>query len=204
MSGGGGGNDEARKARKAEEKRQARIRKGTARIDNIFDRNFDPAFYEGREDAYRDYATPQVDRQYRDASDDLAYHLARTGGLDSSTRATKEAELGELRDLERQKVESDALQQGTDARTRVEDARTDLITVLQATGNAQGAAQGALNRAGALSRPESFSPLQDLFLRFTAGLGNQAALERAYAAGGPAPRYNTGLFGPGRDAVKVT
>ena len=162
---------------------------------------FDKDFYKGQATAYREYATPQLQDQYSDAGDDLTFHLARRGLLDSSTRASKEAELGKLYETQRQKVVSDARQYETDARNRVEDSRRDLITTLQATADAQGAAQSALRRADALSRPPSYSPLEHLFVDFTAGLGTQAALERAYAAGGPKPRYGPFLYGPGSRAV---
>jgi hypothetical protein len=200
----GGSNDEAERARRDEEERQARIRSGTARIDNVFDKQFTPSFYKGQETAYKDYAVPQLDKQHEDAGEELGFDLARRGGLQSSVRADKEADLGELYDLKRQEVTGKAREFGTTARTNVEDARNDLILTLQSTGDASGAAKSALSRAGALSRPPAYSPLEDAFLSFTQGLGTQAGLERAAAAGSPyKPRHNTGLFG-GSGSVKVT
>lgn len=194
--------DEAKKARKAEEKRQKEVRTGTARIDKVFGQ-FDKGFYGGQEEAYRDYATPQLQDQYGDAGEDLTYHLARRGLLDSSVRGEKEADLGKLFETNRQKVVSDAKAYGTDARSRVEDARANLITTLQSTGDAKGAAGAALRRADALSRPPSYSPLEQIFVNFTAGLGQQAGLERAHAAGGPKPRYGPFLYGPGSGRAVV-
>ena len=204
MGGGGGDNGEAKRARKDEEARQARIRSGTARIDRVFDKQFTPDFYTGQEAAYKDYALPQLDKQHTEAGEQLGFDLARRGVLNSSMRADKEADLGQLYDLNRQNVTDKAREFGTKARSSVEDARNDLILTLQSTADASGAAKGALSRASALSRPPAYSPLEDAFLSFTQGLSTQAGLERAAAAGSPyKPRYNTGLFG-GSGSVKVT
>lgn len=200
MSGGGGANREAKRARQAEEKRQAEIRKGTDRINTRFGQ-FDNDFFNERRQSYVDYATPQLEDQYDTAGDQLTFALARAGQLDSSTRGDKESELQKLFEINRQGVVDGARAYETEARTDVEDARTGLIQTLQATGDAKGAAQGALSRARALSRAPAFNPLEQLFVDFTAGLGTQAQLERRAAYGGPQPRYNTGLFGPGSRSV---
>lgn len=203
MGGRNGAEEEAKRARKDEEKRQKRIRTGTRDVNTTF-RQFNPAFYSGLEQSYVDYATPQLDDQREDAGEDLTYWLAGKGLLDSSVRGEKEAELGKVYELNRQKVKDDARAYGKEARGNVEDARSDLVTMLHATGDAKGAADSALSRAAVLSKPPSYSPLENAFLEFTAGLGQQAALERAYAAGSPMrPRYNTGLFGGADRSVVV-
>lgn len=203
--GRGGGNDEAEKAREAEEARQARIRQGTENINQVFDENFTPQFYNDQSKAYRQYAMPQVNEQYEDAGNKLAFDLSRRGLTDSSIRADKSADLSELYELNRQGVVDKAREYSTNARTGAEDARNDLILTLQSTGDAAGAAQAANARADALSRPPAYSPLEDVFLSFTSGLATQAALERAQAAGsGVKPRFNLGLYGPSPDSVRVT
>lgn len=295
MGGKNDGADEAKKARKAEEKRQQRIREGTKRINNIFDGStvgsgaigadvaFDPNgvyynadgtrwtpttggngtadmlgskmgtigdslpsgpgkgavgdifrgvtgaigggretpeqqfqklisegklysgtentggfnddFYAGRRQAYLDYATPQLEDQYGNAQKQLVFSLDRGGNLDSTARAEKMSELQKLYDIQKQQVADKALSSETQARNAVEDARSNLISMLNVTGDAEGAASQALARSEALSAPAEYSPLNQLFVDFTNGLGTQAAQERAFNAGGPAPRYNTGLFG---------
>lgn len=152
---------------------------------------------------YIDYATPQLEKQYGDASKELTFALARGGNLDSSVRGDKAGELQQLYDLNKQQVADQALSYEGEARNSVEDARSNLIATLNATGDAQGAASSAIARASALSKPAAYSPLSQLFADFTAGLGTQAALERAnYYGGGQAPRYSTGLFTP-KNAVSV-
>ena len=199
-------NKEAKRAREAEEARQARIREGTKTINKTFDKQFKgTGFYSKQAQGYRDYAMPQLEEQYKDAGSELGFDLARRGLTDSSIRADKTADLSELYEINRQDVVGKSKQIANDARKNVEDARNDLILTLQSTGDAVGAGKSALSRAEVLSKPESYSPLEDLFLQFTSGLSTQAALERAYAAGsGVKPRYSMGIYGPSSSSVKVS
>ena len=255
---GGGksaGGGEAEKARSEEQKRQASIREGTARINTIFDGgltpgtaiaptgkalNFDSGdyydvtgkkltgsitgfdnekvygtpgapvagsfgedFFAGRKKAFMDYASPQLEDQYGDAQKELTFALARNGTLDSSIRGQKAGELQKTYDLNKQQVADKALSYETDARNSVEDARSNLIATLNATGDAQGAANSALSRAAALSQAPAYSPLTNLFGDFTSTLGTQAALEKAnyYSGGQTGARYSTGLFAPSASSV---
>ena len=168
---------------------------------------FNDAFFDGRRKAYIDYAQPQLQDQYGKANEELTFALARGGNLDSSVRGEKASELQKKFDLGAQEIADKGLSYSTQTRNSVEDARSSLISQLNATGDAQGAASAAMARASALSQPQAFSPVTDLFANFTAGLGQQAALERAsFYSGGmtPGPKYNTGLFAPSSNAVKVT
>lgn len=193
---------EAKRARKAEEARQARIREGTQRIDDIFG-SFNDDFYGGRRQSYLDYSTPQLEDQYADAQKQLTYALARSGTLDSSIRAERAAELQKAYDLNQQQIADQALSYETEARNAVEGARSNLVSTLNATGDAEGAANAALARSQALSQPVAFSPLTNLFADFTSTLGRQAAFERAnhYSGGQTGARYDTGLFTPSPGAV---
>lgn len=165
---------------------------------------FGDKFFADQRQRYIDYATPQLDDQYKDANKELTFALSRSGLLDSSARGQKASELQKLYDTNRQKVVDDALSYETQSRNAVEDARSNLITTLNATGDAEGAANAALARSTALSQAPAYSPLTQLFGDFTSGLGVQAAQERSQAAGGPAARYSTGLFGSKKNAVKVS
>jgi len=158
---------------------------------------FDDSFYDARKQAYIDYASPQVEDQYSKANKELTYALARGGNLNSSVRGEKAADLQKLYDLNMQDVADKALSYETQARNNVEDARANLITTLNATGDAEQAASSAIARSQALSQPAAYSPLGQLFADFTNTLGIQAAQERAAAASGGTYKspYNTGLFG---------
>ncbi len=198
------GGNEAALARKDEQERQARIRAGTERVNTIFDGQFNDSFFDGQAKRYTDYAMPQVDEQRGKANKELTFALSRSGQLEGSTRADLSGELQKRYELQSQKVRDDALAFGTNARNNVEGARTDLVGMLNATGDAEGAARSAISRSAALSQPAAYSPITNLFADFTAGLGTQAAAERAFAYGGPRPTYNTGLFAPKGGAVSVT
>lgn len=202
----GGSDDLAAQARQDELNRQSTIRDGTARIDDIFGKSFTDDFYNGRRDAYTDYAMPQLDKQFDEAKRQLTFDLARSGNLNSSARAKQEGDLGTLYDTNKQAVDATALDQENSARNAVEGARSDLMTTLNSTGDATAAANDAINRSAALSMPAPFNPLSNMFASFTSALGTQAAAERAQALSGgtyQAP-FNTGLFAPSTSAVKVT
>lgn len=197
------GGNEAAKARADEQARQERIRKGTTDINTTFDGQFNPAFYSARKQSFLDYANPQLEDQYGDAQRELVFSLDRAGLLDSSVRGAKTADLQKRYDLNKQQVGDQALSYENQTKASVEDARSNLIAMLNATGDAQGAANSAITRASALTQPAAFSPLSNLFADFTSTLGAQAALEKAnyYSGGQTGSRYNTGLFAPSKNSV---
>lgn len=206
--GGGGKNAakrEAARARADEEARQGRIRQGTASINSTFG-HFDDNFFGDIRDAFVNFARPQLDDQFRKAGEQNTFNLARSGTLDSSMRGEQTADLQKQYDIERQNLIDKARGYETEARNNVERSRGDLISMLQVTGDATGAANSALTRAATLATPPAYSPLGQLFQDSTAMLGQQMAQERAFALGlGPRPRNSTGLFGSGGgNSVKVT
>lgn len=205
--GGGGKNAakrEADRARADEEARQGRIRAGTSSINDTFGQ-FDDNFFGGIRDSYTDFARPQIDDQFKKASEQGTYNLARSGTLDSSMRGEQNADIQKQYDIGLQDIADKARGYETEARNNVERGRGDLISMLQVTGDATGAANSALARASTLATPPAYSPLGQLFQDSTAMLGQQMAAERAFALGlGPKPRNSTGLFGAGNGSVKVT
>lgn len=192
-------------ARREEELRQQRIRKGTSKIGKLFDSQFNKDFYKGRAQSYRDYAMPQLADQFGDASKQLTFALDRRGMLDSSSRASLGGELEKRRALQEQKIKDDALNYKNAAKANVEGARADLTNMLNTTGDVDAAVRGATTRAQVLSAVPAYNPISQLFADFTSGLGQQAAAERAFAyGGGPRPALNTGIFGPRSGAVVNT
>lgn len=200
---GGGGDGGAAAARAEEQARQERIRQGTTKINDTFNSQFTDDYFGTRRKSYLDYATPQLQKQFEDAQKELAFSLDRSGLTSSSVRAQKEAELAELFDTNKRAVADQALTYENTARTGVEDARANLISTLNATGDVEGASRSAIARAQALSQPDAYSPLGQLFATFTSGLGTQIAQERAAALSGGqyTPAINTGLFGPKKKSV---
>lgn len=194
---------DARRARRDEERRQNRIREGTAAIDSTFGQ-FNDDFYSGIARSFVDFARPQLDEQFGEAREQTTFDLTRRGMLDSSNRADRFGKLDSRYNLELDSITDQGQQFATEARGNVENARADLLGMLNATGDNVAASQGALARANIVSRPPAFSPIGQLFQDATSGLAQQAALERSAALGSPVkPRFNTGLFGAPRNAVTV-
>lgn len=203
--GGTDGGSEVQAVRDQEAARQEQIRSGTARISDLFSSQFNPAYFDKQRDNYVNYAKPQLDDQHKQAQKQLTFALDRRGALDSSSRASLAAELEKKRALAEADIKGKAEDYRTNAMANVEGARGNLIQTLNATGDVEGAVNSANARAQVLSQVPGYSPLSALFADFTAGLGQQAAAERAFAYGaGPKPTFSTGLFGtPKRSVVNV-
>jgi hypothetical protein len=201
-------NAEADRARADEQARQERIRGGTKRIGDIFDTQFNDKFFDTQRQNYIDYAMPQLTDQANKAGRELLFSMDRAGQTEGSARAGLSAELEKRTGLQRQKIQDDALNTANQTRSAVESARGDLVSMLNVTGDAEGAANSALARSAALSQPTPFSPIGNLFADFTGALGTQAAAERARYYGGAgtpgAATYQTGLFAPRGGAVQVS
>ena len=197
MGGGGkGGDGGAAQARQDEMERQARIREGTASVNQLFDSQFTPDFFEKRKQAYLDYASPKLQTQYQDALKKLTYALDRSGTANSSMRGERLSELKRLYDQNQRAVADTALNQVNDAKSNIEQSRASLINQLTATSDVQNAIAQATNQSKILSEQQGYSPLSQLFSQFTDTLGTQASLERNAYYTGTKPVYDTGLFTP--------
>lgn len=205
MSGGGKGGSSSRQVkaiRNDEAERQRRIREGTAKIEDMFGNQFTDSYFDEQRDNYLEYALPQLSDQHTDAVQQLTFALDRRGALDSSSRASLEADLERRRALLETEIRDKANAYRTETMAGVEDARSDLISTLNSTGNAEAAVNNASARAKVLSQPPQYSPLAQAFADFTTALGQQAAAEKAFSYGaGPKPTISTGLFAPRAGAV---
>jgi hypothetical protein len=179
--GGGGGDGGAAQARADEQARQGRITEGIGNIDSTFSK-FDNNFFDKRSKAYSDYATPQLNQQYHNTSNQLAYGLARSGQTNSSEAARQSGVLQGENATARQQVADAATGEAQKARQTVEDNRNNLINQLNATSNPALAATGALREAAVLANQPGFSPIGNLFQNTSATL---AAADRGGYYGGP-------------------
>lgn len=167
--GGKGGDGGAGEARAREEARQAQIRDGMKRIDTTF-AQFDDGFFNSREQAYKDYAMPQLEDQWGKTNKQLTYALSRTGNLNSGVAGEQ---LGDAtREYERQKqaLTDKARAYSNEARGDVERNRSDLVSQLNAIADPEAAATGAVARAKLLNAVPAFQPVGDLFTKLTDGL----------------------------------
>lgn len=167
--GGKSGDGGAGEARAREEQRQAQIRAGMKRIDDTF-AQFDDGFFSQREQAYKDYALPQVDEQWQKATKELTYALSRGGNLQSGVAGERMGEAQREYERAKQQVADRAKQYGNEARGDVERNRSDLVSQLNSIADPEAAAQGAITRAKLLTAVPAFQPVGDLFLKLTDGL----------------------------------
>lgn len=199
----GGASKQAAATRAEEAQRQAEIRAGTGRINETFGQ-FDDGYFTKQRQNYLDFALPQLDDQYGKAQKELTFALARGGNLDGSARSSQFGELQKAYDTNRTTIADQGQTFANQARTQVEDARSNLIATLNATGDASGAANGAISRAAALAQPAGYSPIGDAFSSITGALSAQAAAERAQALSGGTFTAPYNLFGSGKSSVKVS
>lgn len=187
--------------------RQQSIAYGTKSINDTFDKQFTPDFYKNIKQGYLDFANPQLDNQYRDAQKQLTYSLARSGNLDSSTRADQFGDLTTAYNQNRQQVAADANSRSSAAQDAVNSSRSGLISALNATGDATAAANNATSQAAALSAPPAYSAIGDMFGGLTSALAQQGQYARMAAlmgGGGGGGFGGMSLFGPSSGAVRVT
>lgn len=199
----GGGDGGAAQARADEAARQARIKQGVANIDAQFGQ-FDDNFYKGRGAAYTAFAMPQVNDQYKQTSDQLAFSLARNGVTNSSEAARQGGILMRDNAQARQAVAEGAAAEAQKARSNVEDQRANLIQQVNMTSDAGLAGQNALRQAAILqSQSNNFSPLANLFQNTTGVLA--AARNAGAYSGGPGLDAYKNYFGFGspRNASRV-
>lgn len=179
--GGGGGNDDAEKA---EAERQARIRAGTTKVNDIFAQYNDP-FYAQRATDYEAWAMPQVEQQYKKAQEQLLYALARQyGSTNTSEAAARQAQLAKDYGLAKTAQTEQGLALSNQARGNVENARSEILAQLNATADPASAASSAVRQNEILSRTDPYTPLGELFANVTEGL---AASQYPYGIMGQPP-----------------
>jgi len=189
MSGSSGAAEaEANRQRVAEEARQGRITAGRNNINSAF-AGYDDDFYAARTQSYLDYANPQLENQFEDATRDLTLALARSGLSNSSVKSRRFADLQRSYDDQSRAVADKATKFSSDTRGSMENAKSELLNQNQNIANPSLMAQQAASRASTSSSLPAYQPLAQLFNSATAGLSTQADLERRGHA-----RHPTGLF----------
>lgn len=205
---------DAADARAAEEARQGKIRGYETDINTRFDTMFNPAFYTAREGEYRSLYQPQLDKQFKKSGEDLTYWLADRGMLESSVRGEKTGELSDLYNEGTRKINSGALDLTNTTKGAVANARSGLISDARSanpvdeptmTSTLTSLAAPTSSYQPPMFSSDSSNTFADMFGTFTNALGQQAALERAsyYSGGAVKPTFNTGLFAPSGNSVKV-
>jgi len=152
---------------------------------------FDDAFYNKYKQAVLDYYTPQVDKQYKDAKNELTYRLARSGNIRSSAANTETANLSQQNDLNLAGVRNQADTAAGDLRSQVATERAKATSQLYATEDPEVAANQALSAVSNISLQQpDLSPLTSLFNVATVGGAN---LLKGYQNQQYANTFNTAL-----------
>ena len=147
---------------------------------------FGDKFYDDYGKAITDYYQPQVNTQYKDATDELTYRLARAGTLRSSAGATETADLAKQYDLQNADVLNKADAGKAALRSQVASERAKAENQLYATENPTTAVNTALASVRDVSmKGPDVSPLAALFdiatiggAGFAGGLKNQSLANR--------------------------
>lgn len=184
-SGGGGGGAAEEAARAKEAERLANVKAGTEAIDRQF-LPFDDAFFAKTRDAYKAYATPQLDRQVADAGQQLEFGLSRAGLGKSTVAAKQRGDFDFDVGTQRQSIADRAEEASNAQRSNVATARQSIVGQLNADANAGAAASNASARAAVLTQQPTFSPIGELFGNVTKNLSLSAQGEGLVPAGGSA------------------
>jgi|GEM_PF-1081053 len=187
---------DAVRARAEEEARKARIKDGNTKIDTQF-KQFDDSFFGGFEKNYLDFYKPDIENKFSDAKDQLTFGLARAGTLNSSMAGDRQGRL--LSDYNMQTAAN--LSQAQDAtatlRGNVNQEKSSLISLLNATGDSEMAGNQALSRSAQLFKAQpTYNPLGDIFGGAANGIGNYYAGKNDRAA-------SDAYFNPGKSASKA-
>jgi hypothetical protein len=176
---------------KSEEKRQAMITSGTAKVNDIF-KQYTPEFYDQRATDYGNWAMPQVEDQYKKAQEQLEFALARQFGTTAtSTAADKQAELAKMYGLAKTDVTDQGGNLANQSRAQVENSRSTILNQLAATADPSAAANSAMNQQAILSQHDPYTPLGELFANITEGLA-ASGYPNGIMGGTPTTPYKTG------------
>src|SRR5690606_25016786 len=140
-------------------------------IDKAFSK-FDDDYYSGYQNDYTGYYFPQLDRQYGDVVDKLTATLAGRGILESSVGANKFANLARDHAEARTNIQNEAIDAANRLRGQVENAKSNLYSLNEASADPQAVNAQAIGQATALVAPPTYSPLGQVFANVLDSFGN--------------------------------
>lgn len=135
---------------------------------------FNPQYYQGIQNAYTNYALPQLQQQYQTANNQLGYKLAGQGITNSSAAQQAQNALGQSMNQNETQLGNQAVQAAQQQQQTVQGQENNLFGQAQTASDPGALAQQAISEAGSISTPSTFAPLGQLFTTFgTDWLGNQ-------------------------------
>lgn len=151
--------------------RQHDVGLGRIGIDKAFNK-FDDNYYGGYQDNYSGYYMPQLDKQYGEAVDKMTSTLAGRGMLESSVGADTFAKLAKDNADARTNIANEGLDASNKLRGTVENAKSNLYSLNEASANPQAVNAQAIGQATSLVAPPTYSPLGQVFASALGSFGN--------------------------------
>lgn len=142
--------------------------------------------------AYLDYANPQLDRQYDDATAKLTYALSRAGQTGGSIAGVRRGDMETDRGQRQLEIGQTAQSYGNKARADLSQQKQSLYQMLNNTANPGATVNAARGSLASISSKPAMSPLAPLFQNATAGL---AGAVPAYQQGEQVGRVNQIIYG---------
>lgn len=154
--------DYAAIAQEQEQQRQQAITKGTADINAAY-AGFTPDFYKQRQQAYVDFAMPQVSQQYRQARNQIGFNLANRGLLQSSAAGGQFSDLNRTMSQATQSVQDTGQSQAQDLQRQIEASKNQQLGYLYQSADPAGAGAQAISSAASFAQPSTFAPVANAF-----------------------------------------
>jgi hypothetical protein len=172
---GCGSSDAGSYERQQQQQQQAAIQQGVGQVNAAFS-GFTPQFYQGVQNAYTNYETPQLYQQYQPMNQQLGYKLANQGLLGSGADQFLHGQLAQQMGQAQQQIGNQALGASRGLQQQVGQEKGNLISQLQTASDPSSIAQQAVGQAGQLSAPSTFQPIGQMLQNFaTMYLGQQNA-----------------------------
>jgi len=150
--------------------RQGDVSLGRIGIDKAFSR-FGDEYFNDYQKTYTDNYVPELDRQYKDASGKTTASLADRGMLESSVGINKFTDLKRERDTAASGIASEGLDAANKLRGNVQNAKSNLYSLNEASANPQAVNAQAIGSATSLVAPPAYSPLGQVFASTISSLG---------------------------------
>jgi hypothetical protein len=186
----GGGDDTAAKQQadmdRREAERQAKVKEGQKGIDASF-KQFNKPYYDEYQSSITDYYYPQLEDQYGSAVGQMVSSLAGRGIGESTVGNDQRAKLLEENNRQRAGIANQAVDSTNKLKTSVENSKTDLYALNEASADPEAMNARAVGEATALVAPPTLSPLAQIF---TAALSPFLAYQSA-SQGQPGPTYQS-------------
>lgn len=146
------------------------------------EKGFTPEFYQQRAQDYSAYALPQLQQQYAQQQNNLAFGLADRGILNSTAAAGERGRLGQEYTTQVGNIANEGVAESQALRKQVEDNRAQMVGLLQASGDPASTAQLALASAQGFQAPSAMQPVGNFFQNFanTYGAYQQAQAYQPY------------------------